>query len=157
MAKYDEDTLITGCDDGYVRAISLLPNKVISVINSDIDAEDCLPISKVAVKGDLLAYVATDEIVRIYDVSSLGTRVVEEYEEPPEREEREEARDEELEEDKDWEEIEGQFDSEGEEDEEEEEEEVARAQMEVEDRGIKWDGNKGNMERKKRENFFKDL
>ena len=79
MAKLDEDTLITGCDDGYIRAVSILPNKVVSIINSDVEPDDCLPISKIVVKNNLLAYVAYDEIVRIYDISELRNREVENY------------------------------------------------------------------------------
>lgn len=32
IAKVDQNTFITGCQDGYVRGISLKPNKILKVI-----------------------------------------------------------------------------------------------------------------------------
>ena len=40
MIKYDEDTVITGCEDGLIRAVSILPNRVISILGDPIDTED---------------------------------------------------------------------------------------------------------------------
>ncbi len=56
MTKYNEDIVLTGCDDGYVRAVNLLPNKIVSIINDDADDEDSLPVSKIVVKDNLVAY-----------------------------------------------------------------------------------------------------
>ena len=140
MSKLDEDTLITGCDDGYIRAVSILPNKVVSIINSDIDPEDCLPISRITIKDNMLAYVAYDEMIRIYDISELRNRHVEAYDSEDEaniaqREENMKKRklfNEDMEDeddgDKEWDEIEDELeeDSEDEEekDEKDEEEEI---------------------------------
>jgi WD40 repeat protein len=40
MVFYDEDTIITGCEDGLVRAVSVLPNKIISILGDPLDKED---------------------------------------------------------------------------------------------------------------------
>jgi len=34
---YDEDTIITGCEDGLIRAVSVLPNKIISILGDPLD------------------------------------------------------------------------------------------------------------------------
>jgi WD40 repeat protein len=40
MIKYDEDTLITGCEDGLIRAVSVLPNKIAAVLGDPLDNEE---------------------------------------------------------------------------------------------------------------------
>jgi len=40
MIKYDEDTVITGCEDGLVRAVSVLPNKIVAILGDPLDQED---------------------------------------------------------------------------------------------------------------------
>lgn len=40
MIKYDEDTVITGCEDGLIRAVSVLPNKIISILGDPLDTDD---------------------------------------------------------------------------------------------------------------------
>ena len=40
MIFYDKDTIITGCEDGLVRAVSVLPNKIISILGDPLDKED---------------------------------------------------------------------------------------------------------------------
>lgn len=37
MIKYDEDTLITGSEDGLIRAVSVLPNKIIAILGDPVD------------------------------------------------------------------------------------------------------------------------
>ena len=49
----DEDTIITGCEDGLVRGIGVHPNKVLSVVfKTSESADKALPIQKVAISGD---------------------------------------------------------------------------------------------------------
>jgi WD40 repeat protein len=80
MVKYDEDTILTGCDDGYVRALSVLPNRVISVINDDMyEHEEPMPVSSIAHNGSFCAVVSNDTMVQIYSLSSLKDRYIEEY------------------------------------------------------------------------------
>ena len=85
MVKYDEDTVLTGCDDGYVRAVNILPNKVISVVNDDMfDTEEPMPVSKIAHNGRFCGIVCNDTMVQIYSIQSLEDRYVEEYDEDDE-------------------------------------------------------------------------
>jgi WD40 repeat protein len=37
MIKFDEDTVITGSEDGLVRAVSVLPNKIIAILGDPTD------------------------------------------------------------------------------------------------------------------------
>jgi hypothetical protein len=40
MIKYDEDTLITGCEDGLIRAVSVLPNRISAILGDPLDADE---------------------------------------------------------------------------------------------------------------------
>jgi len=37
MIKYDEDTVITGSEDGLIRAVSVLPNKIVAILGDPTD------------------------------------------------------------------------------------------------------------------------
>jgi WD repeat-containing protein 55 len=40
MVKYDEDTIITGGEDGLLRAVSILPNRIIAILSDTMDQDD---------------------------------------------------------------------------------------------------------------------
>lgn len=40
MVKYDEDTLITGGEDGLCRAIGVLPNRILAILSDPLDQEE---------------------------------------------------------------------------------------------------------------------
>lgn len=40
MIKYDEDLIITGCEDGLIRAVSVLPNKIVSILGDPLDPSE---------------------------------------------------------------------------------------------------------------------
>jgi WD repeat-containing protein 55 len=40
MIKYDEDTVITGSEDGLIRAVSVLPNKIIAILSDPTDQDE---------------------------------------------------------------------------------------------------------------------
>jgi len=40
MIKYDEDTIITGSEDGLIRAVSVLPNKIIAILSDPTDQDE---------------------------------------------------------------------------------------------------------------------
>ena len=40
MVKYDEDLVITGSEDGLIRAVSVLPNKIIAILGDPTDYEE---------------------------------------------------------------------------------------------------------------------
>eukprot|EP00351_Strombidinopsis_sp_SopsisLIS2011_P001933 CAMPEP_0116877668 /NCGR_PEP_ID=MMETSP0463-20121206/9419_1 /TAXON_ID=181622 /ORGANISM="Strombidinopsis sp, Strain SopsisLIS2011" /LENGTH=91 /DNA_ID=CAMNT_0004525121 /DNA_START=719 /DNA_END=994 /DNA_ORIENTATION=+ len=76
MIKYDEDLLITGSEDGLIRAVSVLPNKIVSILGDAVDQEDeGFHIQKVTLSHDkcLLASCSPDDIIKIIDVSHLGS------------------------------------------------------------------------------------
>lgn len=37
MVKYDEDTIITGCEDGMIRAVSVLPNRILAILGDPLE------------------------------------------------------------------------------------------------------------------------
>jgi hypothetical protein len=37
MVKYDEDTIITGGEDGLIRVVSVLPNRILAIVGDPLD------------------------------------------------------------------------------------------------------------------------
>ncbi|CDW71936.1 wd repeat-containing protein 55 [Stylonychia lemnae] len=82
MITYDEDTIITGSEDGLIRAVSVLPNKIIAILSDPTDQdEDVFHIQRVALSHDkmFLASCSLDDIIKIIDVSHLNNRLKEEF------------------------------------------------------------------------------
>ena len=78
MIHYDDDIIITGCEDGLIRAVSVLPNKIIAILGDPLDSgEEVFHIQKVSLSHDknLLASCTLDDMVKIIDVSNLKTRI----------------------------------------------------------------------------------
>jgi len=40
MIKYDEDTLITGAEDGLIRAVSVHPNEILAILGDPQEDDD---------------------------------------------------------------------------------------------------------------------
>ena len=40
MIMYDEDTIITGSEDGLIRAVSVLPNKILAILGDPTDQSE---------------------------------------------------------------------------------------------------------------------
>jgi WD40 repeat protein len=89
MISYDDDIVITGCEDGLIRAVSVLPNKIIAILGDPLDpSEEVFHIQRVSLSHDkkLLASCTLDDMVKMIDVSTLEQRIkdpnfnVEEYE-----------------------------------------------------------------------------
>lgn len=79
MAKYDENTVITGSEDGLLRAVSVLPNRILAILGDPLDTDDeVFFIRKVSVSHckTYVASCALDDMVKIYDVSNLMDRPV---------------------------------------------------------------------------------
>mmetsp|Transcript_31448 Transcript_31448/g.27809 ORF Transcript_31448/g.27809 Transcript_31448/m.27809 type:complete len:162 (-) Transcript_31448:21-506(-) len=161
MAKYNEDILLTGCDDGYVRAINLLPNKVVSIINDDADEEDAMPVSKISIKNNIVAFTCNDEMVRIYDIRNYeeqGEDIEEDSEvegegnEPAEANGGNEEMKHDSDADKDWEEIEAEMESDSEDD-----ERINTNELVYTGQDINWVNSKTAMDKKRRQDFFSDL
>jgi WD40 repeat protein len=76
IVKFDEDTIITGCEDGLVRAVSILPNRILAIVSDPLDQEDGFHIQCVTISHDrkLVASCSPDDIIKIMDVSHLADR-----------------------------------------------------------------------------------
>jgi len=74
MVKYSEDLLITACEDGLLRVVSVYPNKVISILNDDIDEEDHVQFSSLSISHDrqFLAAANHDYVVNLYNIGDLA-------------------------------------------------------------------------------------
>ena len=84
MIKYDEDIVITGCEDGLIRAVSVLPNKIVAILGDPLDNEDeVFHIQKVTLSHDkmFLASCTLDDMVKIIDVSTLKNRIKDDFNE----------------------------------------------------------------------------
>jgi WD40 repeat protein len=83
MVKYDEQTLLTGAEDGFVRAVGLFPNRVARTLGQH-DQDSIFPVERLALRRDLklLASTSHDESINFYDLSEFeGAGEPEEQEE----------------------------------------------------------------------------
>ena len=77
MVKYDENTLITGGEDGLIRAVSVLPNRVLAILGDPLDTEDeVFHVQKITLSHckTLVASCSLDDIIKVIDVSNLAER-----------------------------------------------------------------------------------
>eukprot|EP00249_Psilotum_nudum_P015177 c25201_g1_i1 orf=383-1450(-) len=67
MLKLDEDTIITGSSDGLIRVVSVVPNRIISVIGEHSN----FPIERLAFSHDckLLGSASHDHTIQIWDMT----------------------------------------------------------------------------------------
>jgi WD40 repeat protein len=74
MVSFSDDMLITGCEDGLIRAVSVHPNKIVQIINSDFEADELVPISALSISHDkkFLASANHDYVVNLFDISELA-------------------------------------------------------------------------------------
>ncbi|NXC49780.1 WDR55 protein, partial [Penelope pileata] len=77
MVPITESIMCTGSLDGVIRAVNVLPNRVLGCVGQHPGE----PIEQLAVVpgGQLLASCAHDQKVKFWDISSLGSMVVDEY------------------------------------------------------------------------------
>mmetsp|Transcript_15112 Transcript_15112/g.12826 ORF Transcript_15112/g.12826 Transcript_15112/m.12826 type:complete len:144 (+) Transcript_15112:509-940(+) len=52
MIKIDENTIITGAEDGYIRGVSIGPNKILSYLGNHADGDEVEGISKMSLSHD---------------------------------------------------------------------------------------------------------
>ncbi|CAI2370080.1 unnamed protein product [Moneuplotes crassus] len=157
MVQYNEDIILTGCDDGYVRAVNILPNRIVAIINDDADEEDSLPVSKIALKNNFIAFTCNDEMVRIYDIKNYEDQGSDE--EPSDIEQEAAQTNQNVEEvkedsdaDKNWEDLEDEMESSSDDD------DAAFAGVNAYGgQDANWTKNKSEFERKKRQDFFSSL
>lgn len=84
MVAYDNDTILTGCEDGLIRAVSILPNKIVSILSDPLDTNDeVFGIRHITLSHDkkLMASSSLDDIVRLLDVADVHERYKENFDE----------------------------------------------------------------------------
>jgi len=71
--KYDENLLITGSEDGWVRFVKTFPNSCKAFENHAEDIEEAMPITKLSLSRckKILASISHDCAVRFYDLSEI--------------------------------------------------------------------------------------
>ena len=70
VLKIDESTILTGCEDGKLRGVSIFPNKIIGVLGQHSDDDTVFPIQKIALSrcGNIAATSSHDESIQFYDI-----------------------------------------------------------------------------------------
>jgi WD40 repeat protein len=70
LVKVDEDTLLTGSSDGFIRVVSIHPDKFLGVIG---DNHESFPIEKLQFNADrtILGSVTHDNFIRLWDARVL--------------------------------------------------------------------------------------
>ncbi|GMH35218.1 hypothetical protein BSKO_03086 [Bryopsis sp. KO-2023] len=70
IAKYDEETIITGCGDGVIRAAKIAPKGIVATIGQHGEDDS---ISRVAIGHDfsVLGSIGNDDAVRLWDLTFL--------------------------------------------------------------------------------------
>lgn len=65
ICKIDESTLLTGCEDGKLRGVSIYPNKILSTIGQHSDDDNVFPITKVRISRckNIAASTSHDESI----------------------------------------------------------------------------------------------
>ena len=126
LLKVDESTLLTGAEDGLVRVLTIMPNKVLGVVG-DCDG---FPVEGMVFTADktVVATHAHDEFIRLWDVSVLQEDKGDDEENKEEGEDQSEGEDTSLT---------GIVENEDEEEEEEEEEEIGMEVADEEDESSK--------------------
>jgi WD40 repeat protein len=73
LVKYDEETLIAGCEDGWVRFYDLVGHKFRVFENHADDLDDAMAVEEMSVSRcrRILASVSDDCCVRFYDISGV--------------------------------------------------------------------------------------
>jgi WD repeat-containing protein 55 len=91
VAKYDEDTVITGSSDGMLRVLSVQPNRMLGVLgdHGENDVER-MAVMAAGAGRRLLASASHDETVRVWDLSVLEDGDNEDEEDEEREEEAEE-------------------------------------------------------------------
>jgi len=73
MVKYDEETLIAGCEDGWVRLYGLNPMKFRVFENHSDDLDQAMGVDAMSMSRckKILGSLSDDCCVRFYDISNL--------------------------------------------------------------------------------------
>jgi WD repeat-containing protein 55 len=71
--KIDEHTVITGSEDGFLRGVSIYPNKIISILGKHSEDDEHFPIQRVSVSHcrNFAASCSHDSSIKFYDVAAF--------------------------------------------------------------------------------------
>jgi WD40 repeat protein len=74
LAKVDEDTVLVGCSDGYIRLVSIHPDKVWGIVG---DNHEGFPIEKILFNADrqYIGSLTHDPYIRLWDANLLKDQV----------------------------------------------------------------------------------
>jgi len=70
MVKIDENTVITGAEDGFLRGVSIGPNQIISLISQHNEGEEIQPITRMAKSRNpnVLATISHDCAIKFHNI-----------------------------------------------------------------------------------------
>ena len=69
----DENTILTGSEDGFLRGVSVYPNKIVSVLGNHSEDDEHFPIQKIALSNcrNFVASCSHDNSIKFYEISSF--------------------------------------------------------------------------------------
>jgi WD40 repeat protein len=70
MVKIDENTVITGSEDGYLRGVSIGPNKILSLLTPHSEGEEIEPITRISKSRDsnIIATISHDCAIKFHNI-----------------------------------------------------------------------------------------
>ncbi len=70
--KLDENTLITGAEDGFVRGVSVYPNQIVATLGQHEENQN-FPIQRLSISHcrNFLASCSHDDSIKFYDISDF--------------------------------------------------------------------------------------
>ena len=73
MIKLDENTILTGSEDGFLRGVSIYPNKIINILGNHSEDDEHFPIQKIALSGcrNFVASCSHDNSIKFYEISNF--------------------------------------------------------------------------------------
>ena len=71
MIKLDENTILTGSEDGFLRGVSIYPNKIVSVLGNHSEDDEHFPIQKISLSHcrNFVASCSHDNSIKFYEIS----------------------------------------------------------------------------------------
>jgi len=73
MIKIDENTVITGSEDGFLRAVGIGPNQILSLLGQHNESEDIQPITRIAQarQSHILATCSHDSAIKFHNIDKF--------------------------------------------------------------------------------------
>ena len=73
MIKLDENTVLTGSEDGYLRGVSIYPNQIINILGNHSEDDEHFPIQKISLSHckNFVASCSHDNSIKFYEISKF--------------------------------------------------------------------------------------